>query len=96
MKNFKLNPNITFVKGLEYLENCCKFKAMNPITSNDRLFPNGGIIVVTQDIILDTENVLPNIAALLEKNKSSDEDWSIKIHKITDRALTNFATSSPK
>jgi hypothetical protein len=41
MKIFKLNPLITFTKGIDYFENCCKFKQMIPVAGNDRLFPNG-------------------------------------------------------
>ena len=94
MKNFKLNPLISFCKGIDYLENCCKFKQMMALTPYEKLLPNGGVIVVSHDILLEQEDVLNKIVALLEKNKIGEEEWSVKIHKITERAVNNFVSSS--
>jgi hypothetical protein len=57
------------VKGIEYLENCCKAKQYLMPQSAEILLPNGGIVVITPDIVLQEDELLPKTVHLLEQVK---------------------------
>ncbi len=66
VRNLKLNPLLTFVKGIDYLESCCVHKRLVSPQLQDRLFPNGGIVVITPDVVLQEDDIIPKVAKLLE------------------------------
>lgn len=56
----------------------------------------GGIIVMATDILLQCEDALPKVIQMLENDRSlrPEQEWIIKIHKTTIKAVNTFATSS--
>lgn len=82
LQNCKLNPHLQIIRGIDYLENCCKTKQLLTIPESEKLFKNGklnfyflfilsilkgGIIVPATDIILEEDNILNSIINLLKK-----------------------------
>lgn len=57
------------VRGIEYLENCCKFKLYTPPQPPFLLFKSGGIIVPSYEFLLGEEKILEKLLALIEKQK---------------------------
>lgn len=91
----KIRKSVSIVKGVEYLETCCKFKTHVPPQPPFILFKSGGVIVPSYEFIIGGERVLEKVLQLIEKQKEFDpeEEWIIKLHKNTINAVNTFATS---
>eukprot|EP01114_Cavostelium_apophysatum_P017060 TRINITY_DN4978_c0_g1_i1.p1 TRINITY_DN4978_c0_g1~~TRINITY_DN4978_c0_g1_i1.p1 ORF type:complete len:1011 (-),score=253.35 TRINITY_DN4978_c0_g1_i1:10-3042(-) len=93
----KMEPRVRFVRGIDYLENCCKAKQLLVPTAAERLFPAGGMIVMATDILLEVEDAVPKVAAMVEAEKQNrpEQEWLVKLHKSTLLAVSNFVSNSP-
>ena len=65
MLECRLNPAIVFVRGIDYLENCCKRQALLTPHPSDVIYPSGGIIVLLADDILSGTTTLATVLALI-------------------------------
>jgi hypothetical protein len=65
MLECRLNPAIMFVRGIDYLENCCKRQALLTPHPSDVIYPSGGIIVLLADDILSGTTTLATVLALI-------------------------------
>jgi hypothetical protein len=70
MLECRLNPAIVFVRGIEYLENCCKRQALLTPHPSDVIYPSGGIIVLLADDILSGTTILVNVLAMIGQVRS--------------------------
>jgi len=77
----RMNPGVMFVRGKDYLEHCCKHRSFLPPPNHSILFPNGGIIVLTKQILLESDDILLQLDALIKQEEEQGREWIIKIHK---------------
>eukprot|EP01098_Paradermamoeba_levis_P011627 TRINITY_DN5002_c0_g1_i1.p1 TRINITY_DN5002_c0_g1~~TRINITY_DN5002_c0_g1_i1.p1 ORF type:complete len:237 (+),score=59.98 TRINITY_DN5002_c0_g1_i1:114-824(+) len=92
----KLDPSILFVKGIEFLHQCCKWKSLlNPFSLKMGLFPSGGIIYLLKDAILSVDRVVESLWTILNV-EAKTEEWIIKIHPETVKGLEELAQLSTR
>jgi len=92
----KTDPRVRFVKGIDFLENCCKAKTFLQPTNLETLYPGGVLVVFATDILIEVDDAVNKVITMLEneKKKQIDQLYAVKIHRISLQALQNFMTSS--
>lgn len=72
------------------LENCCKAKSKLEPTKAEKLFPEGGLIVLSESAILGWDTLFRRLFGAIDRaQKRTGAEWRVKIHRET---LTNIKT----
>jgi hypothetical protein len=78
--DLKLDNSVRFVRGLQYLDNCCKSSQQLPISPAEKLFPSGGLIIVEASAAL-REDTFRRLFVAVDKQAQRQVEWKVKIER---------------